>query len=395
MAEAILSRAKLLEAGGGGSTAVEYELATEIITENGYWTVPRAKDQSFSIRLFGGGGGGYFGKYGGGSEVAGKDDESLSTKSMQSPISTQATNTAQPTDTMIGCGGGGGYMNAAILVLNRKELIQITIGKGGATQATGGTSSFGTYLSAAGGGGATAAEGGSGGSGGGAGGEKGNGGNGSQFGGGGGSGTGQGGNGGTWGGGGGGFDYVITQVLMSGSTKYFGSKGGCGNGGCKYYNATAGKNTVNKLFNVSNSYNTTYRNEIGFGIGGSLAGIEGAGTKGTESAMVGRSAGGGGFGGCGGTGLMDSTQAGGGGGGGFGANGGSTIDNKSGGGGGGYSILGAGGNGANKIGGGGGGYGPGGSEKTEAMYGGGGAGSSHVNGASGICIIQYFKVKTA
>lgn len=123
MGEAIISRGYTGVDGAPGG----YELKTEIITENTTWVVPKAKDQSFSVRIFGGGGGGY----------------------------------ANSIGSRCG-GGGGGYMNNAILNLTNGHGIQITIGTGGngityfncnATtssadiyESAGGTTFFGNYL---------------------------------------------------------------------------------------------------------------------------------------------------------------------------------------------------------------------------------------------------------
>ena len=107
----------------GGSGSSQYELKTEIIQTNKTWTVPKARDQVFSIRLFGGGGCGSF--------TAGKFPSGGG-----------------------GSGGGGGYMNTTILALIPGEQIHITIGSGGSAylrSMNGGTTSFGTYLAANGG----------------------------------------------------------------------------------------------------------------------------------------------------------------------------------------------------------------------------------------------------
>ena len=145
MAEAIISRRGSNQSG----PKVNKVLRTETITGNTNWTVPISVNNEFSVRIFGGGG--------------------------VSP-------------------GGGGWMNNGEFTLTPNDTIQITIGRGGnwqnRYQHTGGTSSFGTYLSAVGG---DELNGGSGGGGGGIG---------YQFGGGGGSYNG--GRGGIWGGGGGG-----------------------------------------------------------------------------------------------------------------------------------------------------------------------------------------------
>ena len=112
-------------------------LKTESFTSNTNWTVPNDLDTSkpISVRLFGGGGGG-----------CGMYDPS---------------NSRYPPG-----GGGGGWMNnAEINNITPNQVIQITIGSGGRANNTstnkgsaransGGTTSFGIYLSANGGDGA-------------------------------------------------------------------------------------------------------------------------------------------------------------------------------------------------------------------------------------------------
>ena len=138
---------------------------TITISANQNWTVPNHYG-AIDVLIFGGGGGG--------SQVFG----------LHGPSS-------------FGCGGGG-WMNNRSLYLTNGSRVTITIGSGGSLGASGGTSSFGTWLSAAGGSaGSGSGNGGSGGSGG----AGINGGRGYQFGGGG--GIIRGGNGGPYGGGGG------------------------------------------------------------------------------------------------------------------------------------------------------------------------------------------------
>ena len=177
MGEAILTRV-----GGGGSSTSEWALVTGIYEENTSFIVPGVlRNNQISVRIFGGGGGGVL----------------INSNSGWA-------------------GGGGGYMNNAVVNVTPGEIITITIGAGGEGYLTtglvsgnmnsGGTTSFGTHLSANGGSGAAltarnAGAGGRGGAGGGGGG-RGSGGIGDQFGGGGGY---SGANGGTWGGGGGGY----------------------------------------------------------------------------------------------------------------------------------------------------------------------------------------------
>ena len=106
MSEVVISRR------GGSSSGSGKNMVTEYITENKLWTVPKAKDQKFDVRIFGAGGGSR--KYN---------------------------------------GAGGGWMNNDILVLTKGESIQINIGgvAGWNSWNTGGSSSFGGYLSANGG----------------------------------------------------------------------------------------------------------------------------------------------------------------------------------------------------------------------------------------------------
>lgn len=109
MGEALLTRPGGADGGSSGGKT----LMTEIITEDKLWTVPKAKNQSFSVRIFGGGAAG---------------------------------------DTVHG--GGGGWMNNNILNLEAGKVIPITIGAGGMNNQSsmvGQTTSFGTYLSALGG----------------------------------------------------------------------------------------------------------------------------------------------------------------------------------------------------------------------------------------------------
>ena len=315
----------------GSNTINSNELKTEIFKQSDAFIVPKARNQQFSVRIFGGGGGGSGSGYRGCS-----------------------------------AGGGGGWMNNAILTINQGETIPITIGVGGAGGTivntntadhkysgaagnTGGTTSFGTYLSAPGGTGARLDDSspyvraGAGGAGGGC--ESYIGAQGYQFGGGGGQSGG--GNGGTWGGGGG-----CNTNGKSGSGGEYGGKGGDGKN-----NAENGTNTIGNA-EASESLQ-----------GPGLAGINNNSSK---------YCGGGGYGGCGGYSR--------GGGGGYGANGGCY-----GGGGGGY-----GGKGGNSSGG-GGSYGPGGSQSSgiiDGTFGGGGGGFCSIgrtgNGGDGICIIQYY-----
>ena len=310
-------------------------LKTEVITKTQTWTVPDGVT-SVNVFLFGGGGGG-------GRNVHTKNDSVYDTYAEGG-----------------GGGGGGGYWAKSTRTVTPKQSISITIGAGGRVGQAGGTTSFGSLLSANGGSagesgrtdGYSHGYGGKGGDGGSGGAGKygshtvpatnpssmtylengGAGGNGAQFGGGAGSIEANGGNGGTYGGGGG-----------AGANGYYsGGKGGQygGAGGNSEQNGTNGTDTTNVA-------------DIDFkGLGKAGAGDSDGG-----------GGGGGGYGGNGGNGGFYE----GGGGGGYGGNGG-----NSGGGGGGY--------GAPAYGKGGGGYGV-------NNYGHGGDSASA--GASGICIITY------
>ena len=357
MGEAIISRG-----GGthsGGSSEENSNFRTEIITSTTLWKVPEnLKDGTVSVRIFGGGGGGRVSFPGGGS---------------------------------------GGYMNNAILNLSNESEIYIQIGRGGDSNgvlenryASGGTTSFGSYLSALGGG---SEYGGSGGGGYGNGDSS----NGYQFGGGGAccsnyKSSEYGGTGGKWGGGGG-----------TGHGNYMDANRFTANGGCLYensqniievtgYSGLGGNggwiNTMN-LKSFSNATNGV--NTIGMGLE-----FEGAGLCGNYAG------GGGGYGGNGGNNY--------GGGGGYGSNGGdgyiiinNTYDYRMqmayGGGGGGYG--GDGGNGGSGVAGGGGGYGKhgrGGGKLSNGIIkmdggiaaGGAYAGGKRGRGGDGICIIQYY-----
>ena len=101
MSEVVISRR------GGSSSGSGKNMVTEYITFNRNWTVPKAKDQKFDIRIFGAG------------------------------------------DTLHGGGGCGGAMNNDILTLTKGDKINITIGR--STISSGQSSSFGSYLSANGG----------------------------------------------------------------------------------------------------------------------------------------------------------------------------------------------------------------------------------------------------
>ena len=384
----------------GGSGYIDNTIkeisVTELIVENTEWEVPEgAVDNKFEVRIFGGGGGSICGS------AWGSGDRDKWTAS----------------------GGGSGMMNNAIFTnLIPGQKISIKIGQGGISNysnpSDGGTTTFGTYLSANGGGAAKALNiGGTGGAGGGGGDwyeYGGRGGDGLQFGGGG--AYRYGGNGGTWGGGGG------SDYYNGGNGGYYGGGGGGGsygkggNGG--YYGGGGGTINSRFEFGVGGVFNNNGTIEIsGFaGNGGNVKTIAENGINtigwtnvdivdnryitgyGSISDNNSNTSGGGGYGGCGGSK--------GGGGGGYGGNGGNW-----GGGGGGYGFLSKGGDET----GGGGGYQSKGFDSTSGIdewyYGGGGGyytpglgtyvggggykqyyaygGSGAAPGTNGICIINY------
>lgn len=351
-------------------TREPFVVKNQIILEDTTWTVPDGVTKVF-VRIFGGGGaGGALGAY-------------------------------------YSCGGGGGHMATGTFEVTPGQQIPITIGNGGKgavydsygngtyiqAPTAGGTSSFGTLLSAAGGGiPGTQYNGGDGGSGGGG---AAVGGNGSYGGGGGGggfvhytqNGKMNGGSGGTYGGGGGG-GYSGNYYGYGGSGGTYGGTGGDGG-----KSGTAGTDTTDMDLDYT-----------------------GSGAGGTSDGWGYGGGGGGGYGGNGGDGATwysgagSNNYYGGGGGGGYGGNGGKGYWFY-GGGGGGYG--GNGGNGSYYGGGGGGGYGKngnggdGGSSATiygnaqgaggDKVYSGGiaaGGGGAHLHGGAGgngICIITYLE----
>ena len=368
MGEALIIRS------GGGYSNGGYIPKTEIITNNYSFKVPNAKGQQFAVRIFGGGGA--MGRNGG--------------------------------------GGGGGNMNYAVLKLNENELIDIVIGNASnkwSNNPNGGTTSFGTYLSATGGECGNRFSGGNGGTGGGStvgtiysvthvNGTGVNGGHGFYGGGGGFAGYAQnsnnytysnindsysfgndpektphGGNGGTYGGGGGGPIFGV-------------SVGGWGHGGNNTIEATDGLNTIGKeldfegsgfhgtcnMYSVINTFgnnngyynmDSKYSHNIYAG-GGGYGGNGGNSSKYSKLDICG--GGGGGFGAKGG----DGGIAGGGGGGGWGGKGGSgkIVNNCFGDKGAGY----------------GGGYGPDGYGRGTGWD-----GLNVFNAMPGICIISYMQ----
>ena len=112
MSDAIISR----RSGNKSNSSSNMQFVTDWILRNTSWTVPNAKNQLFSVRIFGGGAG--------------------SSNSWS---------------------GGSGWMNNADLTLTEGEVISIRIGTGGTSSSNsqlvtaGGTTTFGTYLSANGG----------------------------------------------------------------------------------------------------------------------------------------------------------------------------------------------------------------------------------------------------
>ena len=388
---------------GGGNGGSIGNLITEMITENKMWVVPNHIG-NISVRIFGGGGSG----------------------NNTSNWGNIKGNTYS--------GGGGGWMNNAEFDIMTGNIINIAIGRGGSIGTSGGTTSFGTYLSANGGTAGYYMNGGRGGSGGGfstanitndvnrifAGGDS------YQFGAGGieiednqsyfSSGTcfAYGGNAGIWGGGGGacisstrwadegkrqakggsggmygggGGARIESRALINYLTLIGGTKGTYGgNGGTYAQSINISGSLTNRDYSSLWSYpengtNTIGNNEVdtlcqGAGLGPTTHGSGGGGFGGNGGNSSG--GGGGGYGGDGGRTL-------GGGGGGYGKG---AIGGNSGGGGGGYFAPGGSGRG-----GGGGGYGSGANGLTSAGYGGGGFGgdSSTTNGGNGICIIQYYQ----
>lgn len=364
MSEAIITRRGSNGSGGKGN------LVTQTFTTNTSFNVPATGN--YQVRIFGGGGG-------------------------------------ADSSAMVSGGGGGGWMNNGEFTLSAGSIIPITIGKGGNHNGqSGGTSSFGVYISANGGSSGNDVRGGNGGAGGGGAIDRLwylyigaiNAGVGYLWGGGG----GRGGNGGPYGGSGGGYTVAwnntnttgsnYTQISAGVSTYANGVAGQYGGNGGIYVNNLNGRNGTNTIGNDEVETNLQGNGKGGIGYRGSSIG---------GNACMG-GGGGGGYGGIGGNSARSivsnhySMLWGGdyiwqnrryavsaGGGGGYGGKGGNGDEYGCGGGGG---YGGNGGNGGGNYGGGGGSYGNGASHNTPATFGGGG--SNGYNGADGICIIQYY-----
>lgn len=323
MGQAIIVRASggyNSNGGSGEEEIVGWQEKHVIINTSQLWTVPLAKNNEFSVRIFGGGAGmsAWYNKY-----IDGKYDQ----------INVNGT-----------VGGGSGYMNNTVVTLNEYDQVQVSIGAGGGTNTAGGTTAFGTYLSATGGEGAT----------------------------------------------------HFTALWRS----VYGGRGGTGGGCCYFINECAGGGNaiygggggcITEYDNPDTTYATSGRGGTygGNGYGGSGSIKNGTNTMGNvtlEFTGPGNAGGGyygnagGGYGGCGGTNC--------GGGGGYGANGGNGTSKYSAtacGGGGGYGGRGGDGgyDSSGIYGGYGGGYGP-------ENYGrGGGSTNSTLNGKSGCVVITY------
>lgn len=367
MSEVMITR----RGGGDGSAGRNKVLRTFQTQTNMLVTVPAtAINNEFSVRIFGAGGGGL--SWG---------------------------------------GGGGGWMNNDVLTLIQNDQISVNIGQGGKSKA-GGSTSFGTYLSASGGSTPSQSYGGNGGSGGycisqswatyggigyqfGGGSGWNFGGNGGVWGGGGSPSGGwaqRGANGGTYGGGGGGGPSKNKSTVggVGGNGGIYGGGGGGGN----YANYGIGGEYGGNGGGYSGSYHTA-ENSINTLSNTNIPDyLRGSGIAG--SGGVGSSGGGGGYGGNGGS-SNNGWMWHGGGGGGYGSNG------HSAGGGGGYGGdaggTGGGGYGSGAISsnGGGGGYycpgngGGGGGAFNTSVACGGDWNSDGSSGSPGICIVEWYE----
>jgi len=132
MGEAILVKAGGLGGNGGSDpedqNIVDWQLKTELITESKEFIVPKAKNQQFSVRLFGGGAGG------------------PATPNLSSFFPSIATK-----PNIFYLGGASGNMNYGQFNIKRGNTVNIIIGVGGVNGGAGATTSFGNYLSATGG----------------------------------------------------------------------------------------------------------------------------------------------------------------------------------------------------------------------------------------------------
>ena len=127
MSEAIISRRGTKKE----DPTASYVYRMQMYTSSNMFTAPNATNNTFHITMIGGGGGGQSSNY--------------------------------------GSGGGSGWMNAGDVALNYGEIVSITVGGGGDVGQAGGSSSFGSYLSANGGEAGRDVQGGNGGAGGGGG----------------------------------------------------------------------------------------------------------------------------------------------------------------------------------------------------------------------------------
>ena len=373
----------IIRKGGGlpGGIKIINSFKTEIIETNKVFEVPKGIiNNQISVRIFGGGAGGYV--YSGSSATDNR------------------------------WGGGSGLMNNGIIAVTPGQTIQVNIGNGGLSASAGGTTFFGSYLSANGGNGKD------GGSGGGSTytDRMNDGGNGYQFGGGGGGRAGRGGAGGKWGGGGGGAEFNVHRSGDGGNGGYYGGGGGGSISGGKgghggYYGGGGG---TGSYFFWKMSFSGAVASSGG-GVGGcvnvlnvnegrsGLAGNGGNGGVGQNKNYANSKPGYAGTNTSAWTNVFNDGNGYFRGGGKAGSNGG-TIGNYSGGGGGGGGFGGNGGKGgtpywsnsydsedgrwnneiveSNSAGGGGGGYGSNGGYGTEAGGGGGGFGGDGGNGGS-------------
>ena len=396
MADAIIFRRRGSGDGGGeysppnmsgGTQSNTGNWWTAIFTSNGWFKAGDAKSNQYTVMCFGGGG------------CGGNRDKG---------------SWGYPTNGVVWAGGGGGHMNKSTLTLAKNTNITVTVGAGATFTTTtygdyiqGGTSSFGTYLSAIGGNGPYVAvldfdapykhadpEGGNGGSGGGV-----------YI------------NSDIWHAAGGGSQGARTNINSNAywmDTNNFGSggiwaaksqwhsgsafysefrtpRGGPwgGSGGIWVGSGTAGLVSPGCMVKYTSSGTSIIgggKSTYG-GTGGVNSGAGGAGSSCTNAGwrypngtwMSGTSSGGSYGGGGGGYGSKGGSW--GGGGGGWCANGGNY-----GGGGGGFGINGYGGD----YGGGGGAYGRGGGPSAGPLYGGGGWGGNSGKGANGIVIVQWY-----